>query len=97
AAGTTMGSPNYMSPEQARGAEADHRADIYALGITFYQMLTGELPFTAQSPLTVLLKHIQDPLPEPVVLRSMQDGRVYSVIRKMTEKNPDNRYQNYQG
>lgn len=97
AAGTTMGSPNYMSPEQARGSEADHRADIYALGITFYQMLTGELPFTAQSPLTVLLKHIQDPLPEPMVLRTMQDGRVYSVIRKMTEKDPENRFQNYQG
>lgn len=97
AAGTTMGSPNYMSPEQAKGIEADHRSDIYALGITFYQMLSGELPFTAQSPLTVLLKHIQDPLPEPVVLKEMQNGRVFAVIQKMTEKNPDDRYQDYQG
>lgn len=97
AAGTTMGSPNYMSPEQARGEEADHRSDIYALGISFYQMLTGELPFTAQTPLSVLLKQIQEPLPEPEFLRELCDGRLLNIIKKMTQKDPEERFQTYGG
>ncbi len=97
ASGVAMGSPNYMSPEQARGEEADHRSDIYALGISFYQMLLGELPFTAPTPLTVLLKQIQDPLPEPDELAALADGRVLQVIRKMTSKDPEERYQTYGG
>lgn len=96
-AGTAIGSPNYMSPEQARGEEADHRSDIYALGISFYQMLTNELPFTGQTPLTVLLRQIQDPLPEPEYLKQLENGRVLEVIKKMTAKNPDERYQTYGG
>lgn len=97
AAGSTMGSPNYMSPEQARGQEADNRSDIYALGITMFQMLTGKLPFTAATPVSVLLQQIQVPLPEPDELKAMQDGKVLAVIKKMTEKDPDNRYQTYGG
>ncbi|MGI8906800.1 MAG: serine/threonine-protein kinase [Candidatus Sumerlaeaceae bacterium] len=97
AAGTTMGSPNYMSPEQARGEEADHRSDIYALGISFYQMLTGQLPFTAEQPITVLLKQIQEPLPEPVSLQALENGRVLDVLKKMTQKDPEQRYQTYGG
>jgi hypothetical protein len=96
-AGTAIGSPNYMSPEQARGEEADHRSDIYALGISFFQMLTNELPFTGTTPLTVLLRQIQDPLPEPEFLRQLEDGRVLDVIKKMSAKNPDERYQTYGG
>lgn len=96
-AGTAIGSPNYMSPEQARGEEADHRSDIYALGISFFQMLTGELPFTGQTPLTVLLRQIQDPLPEPEFLRQLENGRVLEIIKKMTAKNPDERFQTYGG
>jgi len=97
AAGTTMGSPNYMSPEQARGEEADHRSDIYALGISWYQMLTGELPFTAQTAIGVLLKQIQDPLPEPEELQAIADGQVMEVIKKMCSKDPEERYQTYGG
>jgi serine/threonine protein kinase len=97
AAGTTMGSPNYMSPEQARGEEADHRSDIYALGISFYQMLTGSLPFTAEQPITVLLKQIQEPLPEPVMLQALENGRALEVLKKMTQKDPEQRYQTYGG
>ncbi len=96
-AGTAIGSPNYMSPEQARGEEADHRSDIYALGISFYQMLTNELPFTGQTPLTVLLRQIQDPLPEPESLRQLENGRVLEIIKKMTAKNPEERFQTYGG
>lgn len=95
AAGTTMGSPNYMSPEQARGEEADHRSDIYALGITFYQMITGHLPFTAETPLSVLLMQIQQPLPEPDELRMVGDGRVLEIIKKMSAKSAAGRYQTY--
>jgi serine/threonine protein kinase len=95
AAGTAMGSPNYMSPEQARGEEADHRSDIYALGISLYQIVLGELPFTAQSPVSVLLKQIQEPLPEPEELRNLGNGEVMAVLKKMTEKTPEQRYQTY--
>ncbi|MCX7719389.1 MAG: serine/threonine protein kinase, partial [Candidatus Sumerlaeaceae bacterium] len=95
-AGTTMGSPNYMSPEQARGEEADHRSDIYSLGISFYQMLTGEPPFIAETPLTVLLKHIQEPLPEPPSLKAICEGRALEVIKRMTAKRAEDRYSNYE-
>lgn len=95
AAGTAMGSPNYMSPEQARGEEADHRSDIYALGISFYQMLCGDLPFTAHSPVSVLLKQIQEPLPEHELIKCLSDGAVLHVLKKMTAKKPEDRYQSY--
>lgn len=97
ASGVAMGSPNYMSPEQARGEEADHRSDIYALGITLYQMLTGELPFTAPTPITVLLRQIQDQLPEPEQLRGLAEGRLLEAIKKMTAKSPEDRFQTYGG
>lgn len=95
AAGTAMGSPNYMSPEQARGEEADHRSDIYALGISLYQMLCGGLPFVAHSPVSVLLKHIQEPLPEPDDLRCLNQGAVLDLVKKMTAKSPAARFQTY--
>lgn len=95
AAGTAMGSPNYMSPEQARGEEADHRSDIYALGVSLFQMLCGDLPFTANSPVAVLLKQIQDPLPEHDSIKCINNGAALAVLKKMTEKRPEARYQNY--
>lgn len=95
AAGTAMGSPNYMSPEQARGEEADHRSDIYALGISLYQMLCGGLPFVAHSPVSVLLKHIQEPLPEPDDLRCLSQGAVLDLVKRMTAKSPAARFQSY--
>ncbi|MBX7246201.1 MAG: protein kinase [Candidatus Sumerlaeaceae bacterium] len=95
AAGTTMGSPNYMSPEQCRGEEADHRSDIYALGISFYQMLTGDLPFNGETPLSVLLQQIQDPLPETEHLKNLCEGRAFEVLQKMCAKKVADRYQTY--
>ena len=97
ATGTAMGSPNYMSPEQSRGEEADHRSDIYALGISLYQVLTGTLPFSAPTALSVLLKQIQEPLPEPDELKGLADGRVLDTIKKMAAKSPEDRYQTYGG
>ena len=60
-----VGTPEFMSPEQCRGEKVDHRSDIYALGIMTYQMLTGRVPFTADTPIGVLMKHLTEPLPLP--------------------------------
>ncbi|MEZ4643872.1 MAG: serine/threonine-protein kinase [Chloroflexota bacterium] len=69
--GATIGTPDYMSPEQARGEPAGPSSDVYALGVLLYEMLTGELPFTADTPIAVLLKHMQaDP---PSVLLKVPD------------------------
>src|SRR5881394_1440191 len=65
AAGTSMGTPRYMSPEHAQGIPVDGRSDIYSLGIVAYEMLTGMTPFTGEDPFAVLYKHINAPLPIP--------------------------------
>ncbi|MBN1868751.1 protein kinase [Candidatus Sumerlaeota bacterium] len=93
--GTVIGSPYYMSPEQSKGEKADHRSDIYSLGVTFYHLLTGERPFEASSPLAVMLKHVQEPMPEPQILKKLLDGRVLPILAHMLAKNPDDRYQDY--
>lgn len=93
--GVSMGSPNYMSPEMARGELVDHRADIYAVGITLYQMLTGNVPFSGPSATAVMLKHIQEPLPVPRELEEKAGPSVIDLIRRMTEKNPEHRHQTY--
>jgi sugar lactone lactonase YvrE len=64
-AGMGLGTPSYMAPEQAQGSNVDGRADQYALGIVAYQMLTGSVPFIAETPLAVALKHVTEPLPSP--------------------------------
>ncbi len=96
ATGVPMGSPNYMSPEQARGETADHRSDIYSLGITLFQMLTGQLPHAGSTPVSILLKHVQEPLPEPELLQALDDGRPLDLIRRMTAKRPEERFQTYE-
>jgi len=63
ATGMITGTPNYMAPEQATGGHIDHRCDIYALGVMSYEMLTGQVPFSADTPVAVLMKHVSDPIP----------------------------------
>src|SRR5438477_4966494 len=68
-AGTFMGSPHYIAPEQARNQGPDQRCDIYSLGVLLYQMLTGKVPFTAPNPVDIILKHLHDAPVAPRVLR----------------------------
>jgi serine/threonine protein kinase len=91
-AGAMVGTPEYMAPEQSNG-ESDHRSDIYSLGIILYQMLTGQLPFLAESPVAVSLKHIQSiPVPPRVINDTIPEA-IEEVILKAMEKDASVRYQ----
>jgi tetratricopeptide (TPR) repeat protein/predicted Ser/Thr protein kinase len=90
--GTLMGTPAYMSPEQAQGKTLDARSDIYALGIIFYEMLTGDIPFRADSMIASLLKRSQGPPPDPASVNPAIPKEVSAVVLKCLAVDPDNRY-----
>ena len=89
--GTTVGTPAYMSPEQISGEPVDHRSDLYALGIILYEMLTGMPPFEDDGSLSVLLKHLNEPVPS--ILPYVENDYLDAVICKALAKDPGNRYQ----
>ena len=93
--GTAMiGTPEYMSPEQAQGEKnLDGRCDIYSLGVVLFQALTGELPFKADTPMGVAMAHITKPVPSLLESRSDLPPRLETVIRKTLDKDPAKRYQ----
>jgi eukaryotic-like serine/threonine-protein kinase len=94
-AGTIFGTPEYMSPEAAKGQLVDARADVYSLGVIFYDMLTGHVPFEAETPIEVLTKHITEP-PLPPRLRNPKSeitDAAETLIMKALSKNPDGRQQ----
>lgn len=93
--GMVFGSPYYMAPEQGLGQSVDYRSDIYALGATFYCLLTGEPPFDDPSPLGVMMKHVNEPLPQPAELRRLYGGQIYALVARMMAKNPAERFQTY--
>lgn len=93
--GAIIGSPHYMSPEQGKGEKVDHRSDIYSLGVTLYHILEGTRPFEAESPLVVMMKHAQEPLPEPPSLTHIMNGQVHALLRRMMAKEAGDRYQTY--
>lgn len=88
-----MGSVHYFSPEQARGGYTDHRTDIYSLGVVMYEMLTGRLPYDAESPVSVALKHIQDSIVEPSCVCPEIPKAVNDIVVKAMEKDMAKRYQ----
>ena len=91
--GTIMGTPAYMSPEQGSGSKIDSRSDIYSLGVVLFEMATGRVPFQAETPIAIVFKHVQDPLPPARSINPDLPEAVELVILKSLAKNPDDRYQ----
>ena len=88
-----IGTPAFMAPEQIRGEDVTARSDQYALGVLLYQMSTGELPYDAETPMGVAIKHATDPLPRPRAVNPNLPDAVEAVIIKTLEKEPENRYE----
>ena len=86
-----MGSVQYISPEQAKGQNTDERTDIYSFGIVLFELLTGRVPFSGETPVSVALKQISEQLPEIDDYRKIPQG-LKNIIMKCTEKNPADRY-----
>ena len=95
-ASKAIGTPAYMSPEQAKFDAVDHRSDIYSLGITFFHLVTGRQPFRGESPREIVQKHSHEPLPSPQAINPRLPPSVCDVIRKMTAKLPMERHQTYE-
>ena len=92
-AGTVMGTPDYMPPEQAQGHPADFRSDIYSLGVVFYEIFTGHLPFGGDSVMAVVVAHIQTPAPPPRQANPAIPPELEAIILRCLEKSPPKRYQ----
>src|SRR2546422_286210 len=90
--GMSIGTPHYMSPEQARAQALDGRSDIYSLGVVGFQSLTGRVPFDGEDPFSIGYKHIMEEIPTPP-LETYDQRTVFEIIRKMMAKAPDERFQ----
>lgn len=88
-----MGSVHYTSPEQARGGYSDEKSDIYSLGITMFEMLTGRVPFNGETTVAIAIKHIQEEMPSPREYVSEIPISVEQIVFKCCQKSPDRRYQ----
>ncbi|MCM3632134.1 MULTISPECIES: Stk1 family PASTA domain-containing Ser/Thr kinase [Paenibacillus] len=91
--GSVVGSVHYFSPEHAKGVNTGEKSDLYSLGIVLYQMVTGNLPFFGESPISIALKHLQDHFEEPRVVNSHIPQSVENIILKSMRKNPNDRYE----
>ena len=87
-----MGTPAYISPEQAQARPVDQRSDIYSLGIILYEMVMGRVPYVADTPLAVILQHVSDPLPLPSTVKPDISPAIEQVILKALAKNPNDRF-----
>lgn len=92
AIGVGVGTPEYMPPEQGMGRDVDFRADIYSLGLVFYELVTGQKPFTADTPMAMVLKHVTDEIPRPTKLDHRIPPFVEQAILRAVQKNPQDRY-----
>ena len=90
--GVSVGTPEYIAPEQSVGAELDQRADIYSLGVIFYELITGRKPYTAETPVAVMVKHVVEPLPHPRAYVPDIPEEVEAVVIKTLAKKPQDRY-----
>lgn len=93
ASGGMVGTPAYMAPEQGLGEAGDERSDLYSLGIILYQMLTNELPYDAEAPLAVILKHLNSPIPSVCDKNPTYPKALDDLVKRMLAKDPEDRYQ----
>ena len=93
ATGIVIGTPDYISPEQAKGGALDLRTDIYSAGVVFYEIFSGTLPFESDTPLGIVLKHIQDDPPPIETKNAAIDPKIARIVMKAIAKDPDRRYQ----
>jgi serine/threonine protein kinase len=91
--GVVLGTPEYMSPEQAQGESVDFRTDIYALGIVVFEIFTGRLPFQGETPISILYKHVHEPPPLQDAAAEGMPSRLVAVLSRALAKNPAERYQ----
>jgi len=93
ATGAVVGTAMYMSPEQIKGEQPDRRSDIYSLGVTLFEMLSGKPPFDADSAMTLMMMHVNDPVPNPRKLNPEIPEALVGIVNKSLEKDPGDRYQ----
>src|SRR5690606_30332889 len=91
---SVLGSVHYLSPEQAKGSISTEKSDIYSLGVVLYEMVTGIVPFSGESPVTVALKHLQEDYTSPRLLNDQIPQSVEHIINKAMAKEPKQRYDN---
>src|ERR687895_1742963 len=92
-AGSIIGTAQYLSPEQARGSAVDQRSDLYSIGVVLYELLTGTVPFTGDTPVEIAMKHLSDTPRPPSALRTEIPPDLDMVVLRALAKNPDDRFQ----
>jgi eukaryotic-like serine/threonine-protein kinase len=90
--GSILGSVHYFAPEQAKGGQTNEQSDIYSLGVVLFELVTGQVPFSGDSPVSIAVKHLQEPFPKPREINADIPAAVERIIKRAVEKDPVNRY-----